>query len=159
MKSNLDVFRAQLDRNHATVVALWKARYRKAVMACSVLFACMLAFIAMYAVLDSERAGLVALVLAALCIAQGWVLTREEHEWTMTLVQAGRCSSYVSLLGRHPAKTQAFQIRNRPLYMADFLALQDFVDALEEGSFERCEKDAAQWLEKGMPAMAGAAQG
>jgi hypothetical protein len=159
MKSNLDVFRAQLDRNHATVVGLWKSRYRKGVMACTVLFACMVAFIAMYLVLGSERAGLVALVLAGLCIAQGWVLTREEHEWAMTLVQAGRCSSYVSLLGRHPAKTQAFQIRNRPLYMADFLALQDFVDALEEGSFERSEKDAAQWLEKGMPALAGAAQG
>lgn len=71
MKSNLDVFRAQLDRNHATVVGLWKSRYRKGVMACTVLFACMVAFIAMYLVLGSERAGLVALVLAGLCIAQG----------------------------------------------------------------------------------------
>lgn len=158
MKSNLDVFRAQLDKNHAKVTGLWKARYRKAVLISSLSFVCLVAFIAMYAVLGSERAGYVALILAALCVAQGWVLTREEHDWSVSLVDAGRCSCYVTLLNRHAGKTRDFEIRNRPIYVADYLALQAFVDAIEEGSFHHSEKAAAMWLEKGMPELSVASQ-
>lgn len=159
MKSNLDLFRAQLDINHAKVTALWKARHRKAVMVSAVSFMCFVTFVCLYFFLESERAAYVALILAAVCIAQGWVLTREEHDWSVSLADAGRCNSYVSLLNRYTGKTQAFEIRHRPIYMADYLALQDFVDSLEDGSFDRSEKAAAMWLEQGMPSLAVARQG
>ncbi|MBV7542059.1 hypothetical protein [Acidovorax sp. sic0104] len=159
MQSNLDAFRAQLDKDHAKVVGLWKARYRKAVLTSTLLFVALAAFVGMYLMLDNDRAGLVALLLVALNVSQAWVLTREEHEWSRSLVEAGRCNSYRSLLTRHPAKTEMFQIRNRPIYMADFLALQDFVEAQDDGGFDRAELDAAKWLEQGMPALAGAQRG
>lgn len=158
MQSNLDLFRAQLDKDHEKVVLFWKKRYRKSVIASSLLFVSFLAFSGMYFGLDSERAGLVAMVLAALCVAQGWALTRDEYEWGTSLVEAGRCSSYLSLLARNAGKTQAFEIRHRPIYMADFLALQDYVDALEDASFDSAERDAAKWLGQSGKDLAGASQ-
>lgn len=147
--SKLEKFIKSLDEDHGKVISKWETRQRVLNAAMWVLGALFIGGV--YHWVNEAALGVssrgepwvfaLILVIGGTSVAILYELGSEGYGWSRTLVDAGRCVAYETLL--HTMNQHNRPRKHRPLFVADYELLQEQADAMLDRKVFPSERAAA----------------